>query len=515
MFEWLKKAPPPPPAGAVTRDIDESGCRVRLDLTPQVLALDIPEETTPFEDGEPLAAVPQAYGFVSASMLAIRAKLFDDGLYAAAELAAQERKAPLLRTLAAVAPVVAAAARLGGLDTPDSADAQRITRAFLASEIDSKPIGFYTWSDALRRVFQQDRLLQQELSAADAAALAAAVASEPAYGAYLDFVARLTNPLVPEKPDLLKPGGAFFFPPSRAHETDLIKRLHGNAPIPDGFSLADEMIQRLRAGTLDLAPTDASGWYDRQTWALEALVLLEKMPEGARLRINAGYRRQLDDLFKAILALTRETHAKQLEIPRAGCGPPGREIVLHVEPALTVEPLAGYYERRAQSYDFVRGVLESIAPLTSMRRVTAAGPVVRPLDEELAEIATVFRGAAAVARHELGMAVAGPDADVFRRAKHDADDVRMMVPVFFDRGRGKLKVWAVLGWATRTLHVSFAKPPVAHVLKGRARIEWSRAWRQIAYPVFAEAYVSRLLDRDEFRAHCDRHKTRGKIIENL
>jgi hypothetical protein len=239
------------------------------------------------------------------------------------------------------------------------------------------------------------------------------------------------------------------------------------------------------------------------------------MPEGARLEINGRYRRQLEDLFKATLALTRETHVKQHVMIEAAARGPGPEVVLRVRPQLTVEPLASYYERRAESYDFVRGVLESLAPLSSMRRVTAAGPAARPLDEELAEITAVFRSAAAVARQELGMAVAGQEADAFRRAKHDIGDVRMMVPVFFDRGRGKLKVWAILGWATRTLRVSFAKPPVAQVLKGRARIEWSSEWRPMAFPVFVETYVSRLMDRDEFRTLCDRHKTAGRIIEHL
>jgi hypothetical protein len=31
----------------------------------------------------------------------------------------------------------------------------------------------------------------------------------------------------------------------------------------------------------------------------------------------------------------------------------------------------------------------------------------------------------------------------------------------------------------------------------------------------AEVYVSRLLDRDEFRRHCDRHQTRNAILANL
>ena len=38
---------------------------------------------------------------------------------------------------------------------------------------------------------------------------------------------------------------------------------------------------------------------------------------------------------------------------------------------------------------------------------------------------------------------------------------------------------------------------------------------EFAVPVLAEVYVTRLLDRDEFRRHCDRHKTRDAILANL
>ena len=31
----------------------------------------------------------------------------------------------------------------------------------------------------------------------------------------------------------------------------------------------------------------------------------------------------------------------------------------------------------------------------------------------------------------------------------------------------------------------------------------------------AEVYVSHLLDRDEFRRHCDRYQTRERILANL
>jgi hypothetical protein len=38
---------------------------------------------------------------------------------------------------------------------------------------------------------------------------------------------------------------------------------------------------------------------------------------------------------------------------------------------------------------------------------------------------------------------------------------------------------------------------------------------EFAIPVTAEVYVTRLLDRDEFRTHCDRHKSRDAILANL
>jgi hypothetical protein len=468
-------------------------------------------------------------------MLAIKAKLFDDGLYATVELAAQRGagrfagKAGLLAKLVRYAPEIAAAASLGGQDVALDDAAREVREKFLASELKSKPLGFYTWSDELRQIFQQDRLLQDRLEDDRAAALAAALRADAAasrtYADYLDLVARLTNPLAPDKPDLRKTDGAYFFPPSRAHESDLMKKLFGPRPIPEGFELAAEMIRRIRDGSLKLEPTAESGWYDWQTWALEPIVLLEKMPEGKRLKSDVRYREQLDELFKAILALTRETHVKQLEMLEMGAAFPGGkpQPIVWVAPELSLEPVVSYYERRAQAYDFVLRVLESTFgdALASLSRQGPSGPSKRPLLDELVEIASLFRGAAAVAAEELGLrAASGEDAAAFRgwAAKHDPElhsDVRMIVPVFFDIERGKTKVWMVLGWSTRDLHVDFATPPLARVKDGQVEVRFQATRRSIAYPVFAEAYVTRLLDRDEFRSHCGRWKSRKEILAHL
>jgi hypothetical protein len=123
---------------------------------------------------------------------------------------------------------------------------------------------------------------------------------------------------------------------------------------------------------------------------------------------------------------------------------------------------------------------------------------------------------------------AGQDSDLetFRRWSEPGDDpdlcgdVRAMVPVFFDLERQMLKVWVFLGWTRRKLEVSFAEPPGVRVLdpEGRevnAPIEWGVQRYDVAYPVTAEVYVTRVLDRTEFRAHCDRYRTRSAILENL
>jgi hypothetical protein len=325
--------------------------------------------------------------------------------------------------------------------------------------------------------------------------------------------------------DLRRKDGRHLLPPSRSHEGDLAKRLSADTPLPDGFDLAGELIRRVRAGTVSLAPTATSGWYDWQTWALEPLAEPARTPEAARLKMDGEYRKWLEDLFKSVLALTRETHVKQLEDVAFGAGFGGRsEPVAHVRPDLSLEPLVTHYERRAAGYAFVRSVLEdAFGPeaLRAMHRLTAEGPATTSLDDELAGIAALFAGAAAAAKAEVGLAAAhGSAGEPFRAWKPGADpdlggDIRMMVPVFHDLDRGQTKVWAVLGWSSRQIEVGFAVPPDVLAVEPKARVAFAREFHHAPYPVFAEVYVSRLLDRDEFRRRCDRHRTRSAILAAL
>jgi hypothetical protein len=516
---------------------------------------------------------------VSASVLAQKAKIFDDGLYATVEVAAQEGAgrhagkagliASLCHAIAGADPSVAGtaqelllgAARLGRVPVkgaPPAVEdiAQQAVERFLANELLSKPVGFYTWSQRLGDIFQQDRMLQGEIDAAGIKALADALLSDPSaramYEGHLRFVSRLTNPFV--NPDLrafmercdrgganIAADGVRFFPPSVAHETEIIKKLYGSKPIPDNFILADEMIRRIRAAELNLEPGAESGWYDYQTWALEALVIPELMPESKRLYLDEGYKKILLELFKGLLTLTRETHVKQLEIPLCGAAMQGRESYIDIAPALSAEPLVTFYLRHALGYRYIRSVLEdTFGPqeLERRRRLTEAGPAPVSLAEELSDIEALFLGAHVSVSRELGLP---PDASMSsdtstseaaerfatwrRELNSDPDlnqDLRAMVPVFYDVGRRKLKVWAFLGWSRRPITISFAKAPKATILdlKGKPMykhppLRWGELGADLRYPVTAELYVDRILDRDEFRKLCDECGTRSEILRRL
>ncbi|MDO8678952.1 MAG: hypothetical protein Q7R30_10370 [Acidobacteriota bacterium] len=208
-----------------------------------------------------------------------------------------------------------------------------------------------------------------------------------------------------------------------------------------------------------------------------------------------------------------------------------------------MEPLPSYYSRRALGYRHVRATLSRAfgdGALAGLQRLGPDGPAALDLDAELDATESLFWGAYYTACTQIGLP---PDPSLPGAAqinKHlarlaswanalgsDDDlgrDARMMVPVFYDIDREKTKVWAFLGWVTETLDVAFAKPPRAEVFdpQGRevktgddVRVAFQQEYRTVVYPVMAEVYVTTLLDRDEFRRHCDTHKTQDAILANL
>ncbi len=568
------------------RCVQGSGYTVKLDLSNQVLRLEIPEDRSYGSRREQIAAPVSpklqvdSGKFVSASVLALKAKMFDDGLVAAVELAADSGlgklpgKARLISTVAkelnvsdlaqaGMPPQVIFAAEQfhsSPMAVPTSIHpgTKALLEAFQVDELRSKPIGFYSWTERLAAIFRRDRMLQTELRGRTGIELLARTLRDnppvrDGYDAHLRLAAQLTNPFcekdlrevvsqIDREQPVTAEKGIYFFPPSISHEAELIKRLYGSRSIPSGFDLMDELIQQVQAGNVVLMPRQNSGWYDYQTWALEPMLLPEQTREISSLELDKSYRGQLVELFKGILSLTRETHIKQLEIPMAGAAPlmPG----IDVYPDLTAEPLATYYQRRAIGYRFVREVVNSAfgtGALAKMHRITAEGPQAEALDAELLWMESLFRGAYFVVSREIGQTAdasafgwnINADADAGRfmdwSATISADgdigqDVRMMVPIFHDVGRGRTKVWILLGWSKKPLSISFARQPrVVEVIDSskrsisadRINIAFKSQDSQIDYPVMMETYVSRILNRASFRALCDRYREADEILKRI
>eukprot|EP00727_Mastigamoeba_balamuthi_P001855 m51a1_g11667 hypothetical protein (207) ;mRNA; f:120-927 len=191
-----------------------------------------------------------------------------------------------------------------------------------------------------------------------------------------------------------------------------------------------------------------------------------------------------------------------------------------------VEPLAEYYLRRSQSYQFVLSVLRdtfSAEELAGMQRLRETGPVGRPLVEEVEEMVVLFQGLHDIALHELGFTrseagIASDAAEEQARRwvadiREDPDmqaDNRMMVPL--SREGGVFKVWCIAGFCTRALEVEMMYGPrFIHPAKSEPRdVRVKRgicSYYDQHYVVFFEAHTRRLLDRPEFRELCDRHRT--------
>jgi hypothetical protein len=553
------------PGGFVHETRDESP-RVERDRSGQVLELDCPErmDLGPQRLVGSLAHLGRRREFISAAELIQKAKLFDDGLYAAVELAAHHgcgaRPAKTewlgalrmaLGTSQGAVPLYAAARMLDAEAAVPERLAEAVTqraKEFLANELDSKPISFYTWSAELKALFRHDRLLQGELDTATLDSLLRALQARSEiraeYESYLGLIERLTNPLTEDvlrralraldegrEPSL---GPASLLPASGSHETTLITLLYGEKPIPDDFDLMSRLIESVRSGSIDLRPSAKSGWYDHQLWSLEPMVVPEKMAEADHLGFTSDYRSYLEDLLRGTWAQARETHAKQLGSPIAATFrlPKRERPELVVRPDLSCEPLVTHYRRRADSYRVVRRAIEDFFgadACRSLHRRTSDGPVDSDLGEELAFMERLFEGAANRCEREIGSRVeasCGAD-DTFASwdPEKDSDlsrDIRMMVPVFYDIPRKKTKVWVVLGWTERMLMVSFKKRPTV-VIRDRAGLDVTRKYdiefrpevHAIAFPQAAEVYVDRILDREEFRALCDQHGTREAILAAL
>ena len=434
-----------------------------LNASAAVLRLDVPivkpdqePELLQLHPSYAAAAKGRGYGpaiLPSVNLLDGKAKQFDDGLYAAIDLAYYQgvkdklqSHVQLVRRIAdkagkssAAAPHLAAGLELAGvkLDVADSAEKDRLLAEFHANGAASKPIGFYTWSEQLGALFRFMRFFQRPFGEANAKeleipqALAAVLASDKAlladYRQAIAFYAKLSNPnhslsladvlnvkpldtpaikrLAQEK--RVVQAAVAVFPPSTSKETVLFGKLFPQG-VPPNVDLMKELVKRIRSGEVDLKPKADSGWYEYQVYALETLLLPEKGAEKDKLLLTKEYKKRMLEAFKALITKRRETHIRTMEAPKPAAEPPMKPppLEINVAPRLRVEPAPTYYLRTARAYAFLANFLEAAAgkeALKSLRGLKQGGERAVDLHAELLWMRDAFYGLHLIAAEDIGM----------------------------------------------------------------------------------------------------------------
>ena len=199
-----------------------------------------------------------------------------------------------------------------------------------------------------------------------------------------------------------------FVPASDSPESKLFRDLYCASPIPADQNLIDVLIDRIRSGALDFTPTKESGWYDRQLYALETLLVPERAPEKDHLFLTKRYKEKLVETFKSLITQHRETHVKQLRTGSEGdssAGGPAPKVDLY--PQLPVEPFPTFYLRTARAYRFLQGILLASlgqAFLDQSARVLEDGSrAPTKLGAELGQKIELCYGLYSVAAQSIGM----------------------------------------------------------------------------------------------------------------
>lgn len=463
-------------------------------------------------------AKAQAELLPSANLLDGAAKQFDDGLYAALELACYDGRLGLapavpefVRALfgklpqgSPARPFLAAALELSGHEVALAADQAAKKAAWLAEfqsdQTQSKPIGFYTWNPELERVWRFFRFLQHEFGERDLAVprdVATALKGDAGllgqYRAINAFYGKLTNSQICLGADALIDSGepvdalakrlgvrrrtVAILPPGTSRETELFDRMFGERGVPPGTNLMTELIRRIRSGQVSLEPGKDDGWYQHQVFALETLLLPSKGEEANKLLLTANYKRRLVEAFKALITKRRETHARFVGVAKkAETARPlsGGEV----RPRLRVEPCVTYYLRTARAYAFVQAFLtatigsDRLASMQGLRQGGLRGP---NLADELEALRLRSYGFYLVACEDIGLRprltegeLADPEAaraaalGWLGQIEKDPDlacDTRVSVPIFVDPDARQTRLWATLGVRLAPLEASYAKAP--------------------------------------------------------
>ncbi len=553
--------------------------------------------------GEALAALKRhSKTEVLPSMEVVNGKLkpFNDGFYAAVELAAQNglpggfigkgallkrlleaavaegdrpENAPYRAALSEAAAFLEAALALGR-EEPDvarlSPTAAALVGGFLSNPQVSRPIAFYTWTPALSGIFRQDRFLHYGPSDESAIAIALLLKRNPelldAYQtANLIFAGMTGRPASATLDALIGrlPASASFsatadsallryvaeLPARSACEMPALAFLSSSTAKDNEFvceciakdicdNVMNRLIEAIRGGDLSLEPDERDGWYARQVYALETLLAPEKGAESHHLFLTAAYKEKLIESFKSIMTQIRETHQKQLGGSRdvSASIPP-----FDYWPNFPVEPFPTFYQRTAWSYLFVRAFVDSVLGsdfLAAQRRLLPSGEHLQgaSLADELDERIALLFGLQAVSNESLGMPVVlagAPEAleltavreaakSWLGRWETDADvleDPRVVNHLGCNR-RG-CTYWAVLGvkvYRMDTKYMEGYEPKYRSVgspCAPRSSIERSYYLLLEETTEFLLPYAVSPPTRDEFRALCDRLKTKAAILGEL
>jgi hypothetical protein len=479
-------------------------------------------------------------------------KQLDDTIYAGVERAVQDGLAPTIEPKRTVlsgalgylvdhrsaagddaAAMVAAALALGGQEPSVPSDlatkVEQQKASFLASPAESKPFGFYTWSDELKRIWQQDRLLQRTLPSAESScALAQAIAADASrrtrYVQLTQLYSRLTNPLrsslvpmldVAASPSCASMGPQSFLSASRTPEVTLFEKLYPDG-VPASADLMEDLIKAIRAGTVNLAPQPGDGWYQHQLFALETLLVTDRSEERAKIAFMARYKKRLQEAFKTMLVQHRETHAKQADSVGDMAAGPG----VPPTPHFRLEPLATVYVRHARSYVFLEAALDAVlgaAALDAAVSVEAGGPVTETVRARIRRARDLFFGLYIVSCQDIGLkpslgAAGDPEPARWDALARAADawlialagdpvaksDVRVIVPIA-QLGDGRMKYWAVIGVRATLAGYSYihgmdVSPPKPE--------DQARVW--LPTEQFLEVQSSATpMTREEFRQLCD------------
>jgi hypothetical protein len=608
------KKPTFDPARTVTESFGPTygACEIKLNKSATVTKLDI----VPFEGSElsalggklfhgrteafaAIASVGVADPLPSMEVVNGALKPFNDGLYAAVELAAEDAKHALLVALQArlgellatatattrtvfedAAVMVGAALVLGGdAQTPPAALQTRVQArvgTFEAMPAYARPIGFYTWTPALERIFARDRMLQNGDGLepfGSFAALAFVLGQDPSLLAQYQRVTALytglTNPYSSYPVDALIPfvptEGALgdvgaveatfaaaspprkicnatlvaFLPASRSKETDYFDGLFCGG-VPARTNLLDTLVAGVLGGAVDLSLGKDAGWYDYQLYSLETLLLPERGLESQHLLLTAGYKKKLIETFKSLLIQNRETHVKQL----GGIAVKASfELVpVDVYPQLPVEPFPTFYLRAGRAYRFLRTFLAATmgdAFLPGHARLVETGEVApRTLADELDQRIALLYGLAFASADAVGLAradgllpdeLAEIDADAAVAAartwlgtwKQDPDvarDPRVIVPIQAGTD-GFTTYWAVIGVKALESRAEFV---AGHEPVVTPTSCWTGKMVPRRYTMLVEETAEVRLPetrppptRAELRAVCDAHGTKAEIVQAL